>query len=55
LQDSPALVELSEKTPDPFVFTKSKIRASRAWPSSSDRIGDLVREIDANPMTCLFG
>jgi len=29
-----------------------KIRASRAWPTSSDRIGDLAREIDADPSAC---
>jgi hypothetical protein len=29
-----------------------KIRAS---PSSSDRIGDLVQEIDADPLACFFG
>jgi hypothetical protein len=29
-----------------------KIRASRVWPSSSDRIGDLVREIEADLLAC---
>jgi len=52
--DRPGLVQSQELTPS-CALSQLKIRASRAWPSSSDRIGDLVREIDANPMTCFFG
>jgi len=47
-------VQSQELTPS-CALSQLKIRASRAWPSSSDRIGDLVREIDANPITCFFG
>jgi hypothetical protein len=35
--------------------SKLKIHASRTWLSSSERIDDLVREIDADPMACFFG
>ena len=38
-----------------IIHSKLKIRASRAWPSSSERINDLVREIDADPLAFFFG